>query len=82
MIRFCGQTLTKQETYLLLKKSKCGGENFTYKDFLEANTWNINDVHVDAYYLTHHLLDAFFGGQQKVKIEKLAGFFEHFGSYF
>jgi hypothetical protein len=82
LVRLCGHNLTKQETYLLMKKSLSQGDTVQYKKFCDSLTYSVNDVQVDAYILTHHLLEAYFGNQQKVNFEKLKGFFAHFSSYF
>lgn len=51
----CGESMSKQETYILLKKSISQGERVRYKEFSEAVEQIMNDVKLDAYYLVYHM---------------------------
>lgn len=65
-----------------MKKAQCGGNFVNYSGLLSAIEANQNDSSIDPFFLTHHILDAFYGGEGKVKLDRLGRFFGHFATYF
>lgn len=83
---FCllsGINLKKLESYVLLKKAQSDGETVTYDMLVRAINHTSNDVRVDPYDLIVRILVYIVeDGSDKLSIEKLQEFFDHYEGYF
>jgi len=60
LLRLCGSNLSKQETYLLMKKSDSQGDRVQYRKMSLAVENIMNDVKVDPYLMVLHMMLMFF----------------------